>query len=134
MSSPLVPATTADLRRILAVDDEPDLLETYERLLGRLGYQVTTAGTKHEALSIVEAVPLALVIADVRLPDGSGLHVVRTATAPPYRVPSIVVTGVPFERTRRVALEAGAAEVLRKPFQIATLLDAVSRLAGAPGK
>jgi DNA-binding response OmpR family regulator len=68
-----------------------------------------------------------LVIADLRLPDGDGLDVVRAArklAAPP---PVIVVTGHPSEVGRAQAMQAGAAAFLAKPFALAALVDLVQR-------
>src|SRR5438094_6701431 len=70
-------------RAILVVDDEADLAATYERLLRRQGYRVVSAGTLQAGLRVIETEPLRLVIADLRLPDGDGLDVVRAARAAP---------------------------------------------------
>ena len=51
---------------ILAVDDERDLLASYERLLGRSGYRVIGSSTRHEGLAVIASERLALVISDLR--------------------------------------------------------------------
>jgi DNA-binding response OmpR family regulator len=119
----------ADSRRLLVVDDEADLVVTYVRLLGRQGYRVVAAGTRGDALAVIEREPLVLVIADLRLPDGDGLDVVRAATALPHRTPAIVVTGFSSEATRLAALEAGASAYFAKPFSAPALLETVRELA-----
>ncbi len=119
---------------VLVVDAEPDFAVAYERLLRRRGYRVVTAASRRDGLATVEAAPLALVIADVRLPDGDGLDVIRAAraTAPP--TPAVVVTTSATEDSRRLALAAGAAGYLVKPFAIAdfsSLMDhALGRILG----
>jgi DNA-binding response OmpR family regulator len=116
-------------RRVLVVEDEPDLLATYERLLGRQGYDVTTATSRAGGLAAVRAATgehrLDLVICDLRLNDGDGLEVVRAArgTADPPSV--IVITGYPSDETRRAARAAGATAFFAKPFAAAALLAAV---------
>jgi DNA-binding response OmpR family regulator len=70
---------------ILVVDDEADLVVTYERLLRRRGYGVVSARSCRDGLLIVEREPLALVIADLRLPDGDGLDLVRPLVGRPRR-------------------------------------------------
>ena len=74
------------------MDDEADLVATYERLLRRQGYRVVSAGTLQDGLRVIETEPLRLVIADVRLPDGDGLDVVRAARALPGPPPVLVAT------------------------------------------
>ena len=115
---------------ILVLDDERDLRVTYERLLRRQGYRVVHADSRHQGLSIVQAEPLALVISDVRLSDGSGLDVVRAAQAAPTRAPAIVVTGFPSLETRRAALDAGASGFLAKPFAASDFTELVRRVLG----
>jgi DNA-binding response OmpR family regulator len=114
---------------ILVVDDEPDLAATYERLLKRMGYRVIPTGTRRGALDVLHSERLVLVVADLRLPDGDGLDVVRTARAAVPPPPVIVVTAAPSPADRRLALEAGAAAYLGKPFGIPSFMELVTRLA-----
>jgi DNA-binding response OmpR family regulator len=114
------------------VDDETDMTATYERLLERQGYRVVATGTRRDALAIVEREPLALVISDVRLPDGNGLDVVRAATAVPRRTPAIVITGFSSEAARLAAFEAGASAYFAKPFSAPRLIETVRNLFPAP--
>lgn len=55
---------------ILVVDDEGEFLNTYRRLLGRHGFRVVGADSRASVLSALAREPFALVIADLRLPDG----------------------------------------------------------------
>jgi two-component system response regulator PilR (NtrC family) len=110
---------------ILIVDDEVDLVTTYERLLHRRGYRVVSAGTCREGLLVIEREPLALVVTDLRLPDGDGLDIVRAARRTPTPTPSLVVTGFASEASRAAALAAGAAGYLAKPFAASNLVSLV---------
>src|SRR6266496_366947 len=69
----------AGVNRILVVEDEADLAVTYDRLLRRQGYRVVTAASRAEGLESIESAPPALVIADLRLPDGNGIDIIRAA-------------------------------------------------------
>lgn len=110
---------------VLVVDDEVDFLATYERLLRRQGCDVITATTRAAGIEAVARQHLHLVISDVRLPDGSGLDVVRAARGVLDPPPVIVVTGYPSEQGRRAALAAGASVFLSKPFAASALMAAV---------
>ena len=103
-------------RAILVVDDEADLAATYERLLRRQGYRVVSAGTLQAGLRVIETEPLRLVIADLRLPDGDGLDVVRAARALPAPPPVLVATVLASRASYQAALAAGATAFLAKPF------------------
>ena len=110
---------------ILIVDDEVDLVTTYERLLHRRGYRVVSAGSCRQGLLAIEREPLALVVTDLRLPDGDGLDIVRAARRTPTPTPSLVVTGFASEASRAAALAAGAAGYLAKPFAASNLVSLV---------
>lgn len=119
------------------VDDETDLVTTYERVLRRLGYATVAAGTRQAALDAIGTTPLKLVIADLRLPDGDGLDIVRAARGRNCPLPVIVVTGYASEASRRLALEAGAAAYVAKPFSISCFTQLVRdqlRPAAGPGR
>jgi CheY-like chemotaxis protein len=115
---------------VLVVDDEADLIATYERVLRRQGHQVVAALTREQALQTLHSRSFALVIADLRLPDGDGLDVVRAARAAQDPTPAIVVTGYPSEAHRRQATAAGAAAFIAKPFSIVEFVNLVNRVVG----
>jgi DNA-binding response OmpR family regulator len=120
------------LPAVLVVDDEEDFLDTYRRLFGRERFRVVTAGTRAAALAALTREPFALVVADLRLPDGDGIDVVRGARATPRPTPAIVVSGFASSAARGAALEAGATDVFAKPFQAAALVACVRQLTQRP--
>jgi two-component system response regulator PrrA len=115
---------------VLVVEDESDLVATYERLLRRQGCDVASAGSRADGLEALRAGRPGLVIADLTLPDGDGLDVVRAARALPSPAPVIVVTGVHSAATREAALAAGAFAVLSKPFSTRAFSDLVRSILG----
>lgn len=118
---------------VLVVDDESDLVMTYERLLRRQGYRTISAGSRQAGLAALQAQPVRLVIADLLLPDGDGLDVVRAARALPSPPPVLVATVLASRESRRNALAAGAAAFLAKPFATAAFNRVVGDLlTGAP--
>ena len=123
------PGPAAEAKQILVVDDETDLLATYERLLRRHGYAVVPAASREAGLCAVRSGRPALVITDLRLPDGDGLDVVHAARASAPPMPVIVVTGFPTAHARRATLAAGASAFLPKPFSSSELAGLVLRLA-----
>src|SRR5262245_28094035 len=110
---------------VLVVEDERDLVTTYQRLLGRQGCSVTAAATVREGLAALDGGRFALIIADLRLPDGSGLEIVRSARKRGDGPPVIVVTGFASPQSRREALDAGATAYLAKPFSNRALTSLV---------
>lgn len=117
--------------RVLVVEDEPDLAVTCQRLLRWQGHDVVSVGSRQAGLWAMCAEPFALVITDLRLPDGDGLDVVRAARATPRPTPVIVFTAFVSERSRRAALEAGAAAYLVKPFSVGAFTALVRKVLDA---
>ena len=116
---------------VLVVEDEKDLVTTYERLLQRQGCSVISVGTVRDGLEALDGRRFALVIADLRLPDGTGLDVVRSARradGPPV----IVVTGFASSQSRREALEAGATAYVVKPFSVLALSSLIQKALAPP--
>ena len=121
-------APTATRSYVLIVEDEPDMVKTYERLLRRYGYRVESVGSRQAGLTALEADPPALLISDVRLPDGDGLDVVRRARALPAPPSIIVVTGFSVGPTRDAALAAGATAFVSKPFSTEHFMQLIQSL------
>lgn len=103
---------------VLVIDDEVDLLHSYERLLRWMGCDVITAERGQEGLAIAQSRHIALAVVDLKLPDIDGLAVLRALRAGPDPPPVIVVSGFGSAQTRQAALDAGAAGYLAKPFSV----------------
>jgi phosphate regulon transcriptional regulator PhoB len=104
--------------RILAVDDEPDLLELVRVGLTQAGYIVETAGSGNEALAALRRAPPDLILLDVMLPDLSGTELCSRIRADQRlaAVPIIMLTAKSEEIDRVVGLEVGADDYVTKPF------------------
>ena len=101
--------------RILVVDDEADLRELLEITLVRMGLDVDSAATLAEARSFLSQTDYALVLTDMRLPDGLGLELVREVTGSKKNTPIAVVTAYGSTDNAVVALKAGAFDYVSKP-------------------
>jgi len=84
--------------------------------------------SRQEGLAALENDRHDLVVADLRLPDGDGLDILRAARALSSSRPVIVITGFASDRTREEAFAAGAAAFLSKPFSLVEFADLVERL------
>jgi CheY-like chemotaxis protein len=67
----------SEKERLLVVDDSPHTLEVLQRNLSAQGYRVFTAPGAPEAIAMLEATPVQLVITDLKMPKVSGLDLVR---------------------------------------------------------
>jgi DNA-binding NtrC family response regulator len=112
---------------VLVVDDEELYRRSLERILTRVGHEVSEARDANEALAIASSQPVDLVLADVRMPGINGLELVRQLHEMHPDLPCIVVTGFGGPEQSIEALRAGAFWYLEKPFDRGQL-DAVRKL------
>jgi DNA-binding NtrC family response regulator len=103
-------------RRVLLVDDERDALDAGRQALQRERYVVDTAGTPGEALDRVRAQSFDVVILDLRMPEMSGIELLRLVRKLDPDVAVIMVTGYATVETAVEAMKEGAADYLQKPF------------------
>jgi two-component system response regulator PilR (NtrC family) len=103
---------------ILVVDDEPDLRTLYELSLLREGYDVETAGAVEEAWALLKDRRYHAVITDMRLPDGTGLDLLRRLEQAGRNERSIVITAYGSPENAVQALKAGAYDYLTKPVDL----------------
>lgn len=115
-------------RRVLVVDDEPQIVEVIRAYLEREGMIVESAGSVAEAGGALERFRPDLLVLDITLPDGSGLDILQTASSPPPRVPTIMLTSRSDEADRVVGLELGADDYVTKPFSPRELVARVRSL------
>ena len=105
-----------DKRRVLVVDDEPQIVEVLRAYLGREGFETTACGSVGDALASLRRARPDLLVLDVTLPDGSGFDVLREARHGGERTPTIMLTARADESDRIVGLELGADDYVTKPF------------------
>ncbi|SMC25271.1 two component, sigma54 specific, transcriptional regulator, Fis family [Desulfacinum hydrothermale DSM 13146] len=105
------------MERILVVDDEPFICENLERILGEEGYWTRVASAGSEALELLSAQSVDLVLLDLNLPDMSGLDVLKEAKERDPSLLVIVITGYASVESAVQAIKAGAYDYLKKPFK-----------------
>ncbi|CAG1019728.1 Transcriptional regulatory protein ZraR [Burkholderiaceae bacterium] len=103
---------------LLVVDDEPDLRTLYELTLLREGYDIETAGSVEEAWLHLKDRTYSAVITDMRLPDGTGLDLLRRLDESGRREKTIVITAYGSAENAVEALKAGAYDYLTKPVDL----------------
>jgi len=110
--------TPAPRLRLLVVDDEPDLRTLYELTLVREGYDVESAGSVAEAWGMLAHQRYHLLITDMRLPDGTGLDLLRQLEEAGRGEKGIVITAYGSAENAVEALKAGAYDYLTKPVDL----------------
>ena len=108
---------------ILIIDDEASLRQTLARILQRAGFEVTTAANGKDGLSLVTEHPFDLLYLDIRMPDVSGLELLKTIHAKFPELPVILFTAQPDLNSAVEALRRGATDYLLKPLKPQAVID-----------
>src|ERR1700759_2273818 len=105
------------VRRVLVVDDEENLRLVLRTLLRRHGYEVETAPTGEEALTLVDSFGPDVVLTDVRMPKMGGLDLLTTLKAKRNDATVIVMSAYGNMDLALEAMKAGAYDYVQKPFK-----------------
>ena len=110
---------------VLVVDDEEDLRDLIEMTLLKMGLEVDTADGVIAAKKKLDSQPYALVLTDMRMPDGSGLEVVEYLQEKNLDIPIAIITAYGNADQAVMALKAGAFDYIQKPVTLAQLRSLV---------
>jgi two-component system response regulator PilR (NtrC family) len=121
-------------RRVLVVDDEPDIRELLELTLIKMGLEVVTAASVDDACRQLSRQPFDLALTDMRLPDGEGLAVVEHIGRAGLDVPVAVLTAYGSADNAVAAMKAGAFDYLQKPVSLAQLRTLVQSALALDGR
>ncbi|MGQ9604713.1 MAG: response regulator transcription factor [Thermogutta sp.] len=121
----------AQRKRILLVDDDPEIVESMRIALGAFGYEILVARDGNQGLNLADTQDPDLVILDMMMPKRSGFLVLerlRQTRKVPTRV--IMITANEGNRHKAYAEMLGVDDYIRKPFPMDRLIESVQRLLG----
>lgn len=116
--------------KILAVDDESDLLELMRFHLVRAGHDVATAANGWEAIDAVRLNRPDIILLDLMLPDLDGFGVCEMLRRDPATatIPIVIISAWASSDSRHLGLELGALDYITKPFSPKELVSRVNQL------
>ena len=109
---------------ILIVDDNPEIREIINVLLGGEGFEVSEAENGAQALTLIEQQDFDLIILDIMMPKMDGITVLKNIRAQGNDVPVLILTARSEVDDRVLGLDSGADDYLSKPFAAKELLAA----------
>lgn len=120
-------------KRVLLVEDEPNIVLSLQFLLKRAGFEVTVESNGQTALDSALVKPPDVMVLDVMLPDLDGFEILRRlrADARCASLPILMLTAKGQREDRDNALKFGADLFISKPFSNAEVIEAVQKLAGS---
>jgi DNA-binding response OmpR family regulator len=120
---------------VLVIDDEPLIQWSLGEAIREAGYPVQVAATgadAHTALAALDGQRLVIVL-DLRLPDVVDLSLLRTLRSQRPDAPVLVLSAWASSDAATAAIQAGAVRVLKKPFDVGSVVAAVRVASGPPG-
>src|SRR5438046_279143 len=121
IAQPAPPAIDRRPPRILVVDDERSMRELLAIVLRREGYEVLLAENGRTAIETLEREPVDLLISDIKMPDLTGVDVLRAAKRIDPDILGIMITAFASTETAVEAMRLGACDYLSKPFDVDVL-------------
>lgn len=117
------------MKRILIVEDNPDLRDLLTIVIRRLGHEVAIAITGEEAVEHAPAIKPDLILMDIVLPKLNGVEATKRIKAHPAtkNVPVVILSALSISQHGSNAIEAGAVEVLQKPVLVTDLEQVVTK-------
>jgi DNA-binding response OmpR family regulator len=118
-------------RRIVLVEDEPNIIEAISFILSRAGWDVTAHANGETALDAIRRVGPDAVLLDVMLPGRSGYDILRDLRADPVfgALPVLMLTARGQKKDRELAGTLGVTRFMTKPFSNSELLAAIDEIA-----
>ena len=114
--------------RILAVDDEPVILDSFRKILVLAGFSVDTVETGPEALSLVRKNDYEFVFTDLKMPGMDGLDVTKAVKHLRPDVDVAIITGYATVDSAVSGMKYGAVDYVEKPFTEDELIEFANRL------
>jgi DNA-binding response OmpR family regulator len=122
------PGTPAVRKRILVIEDEPDIARGLRDALEFEGFDVGTVGTGREGIELVRTQSPDLVILDLMLPDLNGFQVCEQIRQSYPTLPIIMLTARSQEADKIRGLEVGADDYVTKPFSVGELVARIGAI------
>jgi two-component system, response regulator YesN len=116
---------------VLIVDDDLGVREAFTQVLSRAGIEAASAETGREGLRLARAHAPRLMLSDLRLPDMTGLELLRALRADGHTMPVVIMTACGSTAAAVEAMKLGAADYLEKPIDGEHLLTVITSIGGS---
>ncbi|MCJ7800730.1 MAG: response regulator [Candidatus Marinimicrobia bacterium] len=119
-------------KKILVVDDEPQIVRLLSQRLKANGYETFAAHDTYQCIKMAQEVKPDLILVDIKMPAGGGIQAFEILKASIYTssIPIIFITAYPGDEVKNQVKELGADGFFAKPFNSADLLQKIDELIG----
>jgi DNA-binding NtrC family response regulator len=119
------------LKRVLVIDDEPEVLQAIAEVLRLSGFEVLTCPSGNGASELISEHSIDLLITDLVMPEEDGIQLIRRVKKAHPQLKVIAMSGVFGVEVLEAARRLGASATLAKPMRVTELLDCIRGIEGA---
>ena len=119
-----------EMSKILVVDDDPEIRKLLSIKLPKEGYDVFVAVDTYDAIQSIHGKRPDLVVLDIMLPAGGGLHVLKNIRSIPATamIPVVILTAIEDDEMRQKIEQVGVEAYIKKPFDYTMLSGVIKKL------
>ncbi len=110
-------------KKLLVIDDEAIILDAVKTIMEDMGYSVDVFSDVLEGENKALSSNYDLILIDIRMPQKNGAEVTRSILKAKPEAKVLIITAFPSDPLAIAALDAGAKGLLKKPFEIAKIID-----------
>lgn len=116
------------MKKILIVDDEAGIIQEIKEFLAEEGFEAFTADSAKAGIRLIEELKPDVVLVDVKLPDASGIEVLKASKEKSPKTKVIMVTGYVDQNIMDEAETLGRDAFLQKPFDLLKIVEEINKL------
>jgi len=115
------------MKKLLIIDDEKEMLNSLNKILSQRDFEITLVQNGTDARNLLRTEYYDLIITDLKMPEVSGLEILKTALKSNQKAKVIVISGYGTIEASVQAMQAGAFDFLEKPFTSKKLFHCIDR-------
>lgn len=116
------------MKRILLIDDDVVVLASFTSIMSSLNYSVTTCNDSFTALDIALNIDFKLIITDMKMPNLSGMELIKKIKEKKKDSLIYLLTGFKTEDLVKNVIACGATGIMEKPFEVSKIVSIMNRL------
>ena len=111
------------MKRILFIDDDELVLETFKIVLGSYNFDITTTSSSLKGLELALENDFDLIITDLRMPDLNGAELVEKVKSDKPEARIYILTSYTKDDIVKTVLDSGASGIMEKPFELSKIIS-----------
>jgi CheY-like chemotaxis protein len=113
--------------KVLVVDDKKVIGDFFDFTLGYFGHEITVVNNPNEAAKAAQSKDFDIAFLDIMMPDKDGVEVLREIRSKVPNLPVVMMSGYSLQERRDKAMELGAVDVLKKPFELSDVRQVIRK-------